>query len=62
MSLLYTVKKRLKDQPVEEWLKDALDKLVIDPNINIASLIPETPNNWGVTLVEKIIVDTLFAS
>jgi len=49
MSLLYTAKKRLKDKSIEEWLKDALDRIAINPEINIAALVPaplmSTPNN-----------------
>lgn len=40
MTLLYTVKKRLKDKSIEEWLTDALNKVSQNPEINIASLIP----------------------
>jgi transposase len=40
MTLLNTVKKRLKDQSLEEWLKGALDKIVENPQINFATLIP----------------------
>jgi len=48
MSLLYTVKKRVRDKSIEEWLKDALDKIAADPSVNIAALLPPvmlTPNN-----------------
>lgn len=41
MSLLYTVKKRLKGISLEEWLTDALNKISRDPNIRIESLIPQ---------------------
>lgn len=40
MSLLYTVKKRLRNKSVEEWLKEALDKISANPTINIATLLP----------------------
>lgn len=40
MTLLYTVKKRLKDKSIEEWLADSLNKISQNPKINIASLIP----------------------
>jgi hypothetical protein len=40
MTLLLTVKKRLKDQSLEEWLKQSLDKIVLDPALELASLIP----------------------
>jgi hypothetical protein len=42
-SLLYTVKKRLKDKSIEEWLKQSLDQIATDPEVNIASLIPPPP-------------------
>lgn len=36
-----TVKKRLPEQnPVEDWLKQALDKFVHDPSLNIYDLLP----------------------
>ena len=43
MSLLHTVNKRLKNKSIstEDWLKDTLDKIAINPDINIYSLIPE---------------------
>lgn len=41
MSLLHTVKKRLKDQSVEQWLTDALNQISKNPEINIATLIPQ---------------------
>src|SRR6185369_8777888 len=41
MSLLHTVKKRLKDKSLEEWLTEALNKISQDPTINIATLIPQ---------------------
>lgn len=41
MSLLHTVKKRLKDKSLEEWLTQALNKLSENPNIAIATLIPQ---------------------
>jgi len=40
MSTLHTVRKRLKDKAVEEWLKETLDKIAVDPAIDICSLIP----------------------
>jgi transposase len=40
MSLLHTVKKRLKNRSLEEWLTDAPNQISKDPNINIATLIP----------------------
>ena len=41
MSLLHTVKKRLTDQTIEAWLTTALNKISLNPDINIASLIPQ---------------------
>ena len=41
MSLLHTVKKRLKDKSLEEWLTDALNEISKNPNVNISSLIPQ---------------------
>ena len=40
MTLLYTAKKRLKDESLEEWFKGALDRIAEDPTLNIASLLP----------------------
>lgn len=40
MTLLHTVKKRLKDRSIERWLTDALNTISANPEINIASLIP----------------------
>ena len=40
MSLLHTVKKRLKEKSLEEWLTESLNAIARDENINIASLIP----------------------
>ncbi len=41
MSLLHTVKKRLKDKSLEKWLTDALNQISKNPDINIATLIPQ---------------------
>jgi len=40
MTLLHTVKKRLKDKSIEQWLADALNTISKNPEINIATLIP----------------------
>ncbi len=40
MTLLHTAKKRLKEESLEEWLAKALNKIVEDPSINFATLIP----------------------
>lgn len=49
MSLLYTVKKRLKDKSLEEWLKNMLDQAAINPRTDLIDLIPKfqesTPSN-----------------
>ena len=48
MSVLYTVKKRLKkENSTELWLKEALDRMVLSPDTRFADLIPEksTPGN-----------------
>ena len=39
-TILHTVKKRLKDKTVEEWLKETLDKISKQPTIDPYSLIP----------------------
>lgn len=41
MSLLHTVKKRLKEKSLEEWLTEALNKIAQNPEINIVTLIPQ---------------------
>lgn len=40
MTILHTVQKRLKNQTIEDWFKNALDKIVINPNIDPYSLLP----------------------
>lgn len=40
MSLLYTVKKRLKDQSIEEWIKNSLDQISTNPSIELVDLLP----------------------
>ena len=40
MSLLHTVKKRLKEKSIEEWLTDALNKISQNPSLDIGTLIP----------------------
>jgi len=44
MTTLFTAKKRLKDQSLEEWLKQALDKIAENSSIDFASLIPALPS------------------
>ena len=41
MTVLLTAQKRLKDRPVEEWFKDTLDKIALNPDIKINSLLPK---------------------
>jgi transposase len=41
MTLLHTVKKRLKEESLEEWLTDALNKVAQNPSLDIATLIPQ---------------------
>jgi len=40
MTILHTAQKRLKNQTIEDWLKNALDKIVANPNIDLYSLLP----------------------
>ncbi len=40
MTLLHTVKKRLKEKSIEEWLTDALNKIAQNPSLDIGTLIP----------------------
>ena len=42
MSILFTARKRLpKNIPIEDWLKDSLNKIALDPSANIFSFLPE---------------------
>lgn len=43
MSLLFTVKKRLKNKRIDEWLFEALNEISMNPNIQLSSLIPKPP-------------------
>ena len=43
MSVLHTVKKRLKTGTVEDWLTEALQKYIHNPKINPRSLLPNIP-------------------
>jgi transposase len=43
MSVLHTVKKRLKTGTVEDWLTDALQKYIHNPKIDPRSLLPNIP-------------------
>jgi hypothetical protein len=45
MSVLWTVKKRLKDKSVEDWLLDSLNQIVKNPNLTIADLLPSPTGN-----------------
>lgn len=40
MTILNTAQKRLKEQPLESWFKQALDKIVLNPNVDLYSLLP----------------------
>ncbi|MBL7671280.1 MAG: transposase [Bdellovibrionaceae bacterium] len=40
MTLLFTVKKRVKDKSIEEWLKIALDEIALDKQKTFAKLLP----------------------
>lgn len=44
MTILYTAQKRLKDQSLVDWLKNALDQFVANPNVDPYSLLPPTTN------------------
>jgi hypothetical protein len=50
MTILHTAKKRLKNQSLEEWFRQSLDKIAAEPHIAPYSLLPphdltKTPNN-----------------
>lgn len=40
MSILHTAQKRLKEQTLEDWFKEALDKIVINPKIDTYTFLP----------------------
>ena len=40
MSILHTAQKRLKNQSLEKWFKQSLDKIAADPDISPYSLLP----------------------
>lgn len=44
MSVLHTVKKRLKNKSVEQWLCETLETYIHNPNIDPLSLIPRLEN------------------
>lgn len=44
MSVLHTVKKRLKNGNVENWLNETLQAYIHNPNIDPYSLLPELPD------------------
>ena len=44
MSVLHTVKKRLRSGTVEDWLNETLQKHIHDPNIDLCSLLPDIPD------------------
>jgi transposase len=41
MTILHTTKKRLSEQSVADWLKNVLDKISLDNNIDIVTLLPQ---------------------
>ena len=44
MSVLHTAKKRLpKGQSLQEWLLQTLNSLALNPNVNLMSLLPNSP-------------------
>lgn len=43
MSVLWTAKKRLKNQHIEDWLFSSLNKIAVHPNLNIYDLLPIPP-------------------
>ena len=45
MSVLHTVKKRLQTQTVEDWLNEALQTYIHNPNIDPCSLLPDITDN-----------------
>ena len=40
MTILHTAQKRLKDQTLEDWFKNALDQLAFNPALDPYSLLP----------------------
>lgn len=45
MTILHTARKRLKNQSLADWLKNALDQFVVNPNVDPYSLLPpSTPS------------------
>jgi len=40
MTILHTAMKRLKDKTIEEWFKEALDEIALNPQKNPYSLLP----------------------
>ncbi len=40
MTILHTAQKRLKTQTLEDWLKETLDKLALNPNLAPYTLLP----------------------
>jgi hypothetical protein len=45
MSVLHTVKKRLRTGTVEDWLNEALQKYIHNPHIDPCSLLPDIPKD-----------------
>jgi len=43
MTILYTAMKRLKDKTIEEWFKEALDEIALNPQKKPYTLLPSRP-------------------
>jgi hypothetical protein len=43
MTILQTAQKRLKDQTLQEWFKQALDQLVKNPSLDPYTLLAPVP-------------------
>ncbi|MBI4707596.1 MAG: hypothetical protein HY761_06695, partial [Candidatus Omnitrophica bacterium] len=40
MTIIHTTKKRLPADKLQEWLKESLDIIAKNPNVNVCSLLP----------------------
>ena len=40
MTIIHTAKKRLPDHNVQEWLKESLDAIAVNPGVDVYSLLP----------------------
>jgi hypothetical protein len=45
MTILHTAKKRLQNQTIENWFKEALSKIIQNPTINLYTLLPPVNPN-----------------